>query len=100
MSSNKQAVILFGPPGAGKGTQAELLSDKLGFYYFETSKFLERAFNPANPIKEVEADGKVYSMQEEREMWNLFSLKQESGCSVGDWSLEGSVNLRNGHGLN
>jgi adenylate kinase len=71
---HKQAIIIFGPPGAGKGTQAELLSDKLGFFYFETSKFLERAFNPDNPIKEVEADGKNYSMNEEREMWKKGEL--------------------------
>ncbi len=70
----RKLIIIFGPPGAGKGTQAELLSDKLGFFYFETSKFLERAFNPDNPVKEVEADGKKYSMSEEREMWKRGEL--------------------------
>jgi len=42
--SKKQVVILFGPPGAGKGSQAELLSDSFGFYFIETSKILEREF--------------------------------------------------------
>jgi adenylate kinase len=42
--SKKQVVILFGPPGAGKGTQAGLLADNLGLYYLETSKLLEREF--------------------------------------------------------
>lgn len=47
--SKKQVIILFGPPGAGKGTQAELLSDRLGFYYLETSKLLEKEFkNPTS----------------------------------------------------
>lgn len=33
--------MLFGPPGAGKGTQASLLADKLGLIHFDTGKFLE-----------------------------------------------------------
>lgn len=37
----KQAAILIAPPGAGKGTQAERLVEKLGFYHLETSKLLE-----------------------------------------------------------
>lgn len=37
----KIAVILYGPPGSGKGTQANLLADKLGLTHFDTGKFLE-----------------------------------------------------------
>ena len=46
----KQVIILFGPPGAGKGTQSELLSEKMGLYLFETSKILEREFKIFPPI--------------------------------------------------
>jgi adenylate kinase len=35
------AVMLFGPPGAGKGTQANLLSAKLDIVHFDTGRFLE-----------------------------------------------------------
>ncbi len=71
---SKQVIIIFGPPGAGKGTQAELLSDKLGFYYFETSKILEKAFSPENLEKKIEAEGKTYAMKDERKKWESGEL--------------------------
>lgn len=37
----KQLVILIAPPGAGKGTQAELIAKKFGLFHVETSKILE-----------------------------------------------------------
>ena len=37
----KIAVILYGPPGAGKGTQANLLAHKLDIVHFDTGRFLE-----------------------------------------------------------
>jgi len=44
-SQKSKVIILFGPPGSGKGTQAELLAEKFNLYYFETSKILEETFN-------------------------------------------------------
>ena len=32
-------LIILGPPGSGKGTQARLLASALGLFYFETGKF-------------------------------------------------------------
>lgn len=37
----KIAMILYGPPGSGKSTQANLLADKFDLVHFDTGKFLE-----------------------------------------------------------
>ncbi len=37
-----KVVIVYGPPGAGKGTQANLLADIFGFIHFDTGKYIER----------------------------------------------------------
>ncbi len=72
---NKQTVVLFGPPGAGKGTQSELLKDKLGLYYFETSKILERTFSRAENLpgdsseRYVEVDGEKFDVMQEKQLW-------------------------------
>ncbi len=33
----KKAIMVLGPPGSGKGTQAKILAEKLGFFHFITS---------------------------------------------------------------
>ena len=65
----KQVIILFGPPGAGKGTQSELLKDKLGYYYFETSKILEETFKVGDLNKSFEIEGKKYNVKDEKDLW-------------------------------
>ena len=69
----KQVVIIFGPPGAGKGTQSELLSDKLGYFYFETSKALEKAFN-SDDKKDYDIEGEIYTMAGEKQKWKTGEL--------------------------
>ena len=50
----KKVIILYGPPGSGKGTQANLLANKFDMVHFDTGKFLEAMVhapeNQKNPI--------------------------------------------------
>ncbi|MSU60505.1 MAG: hypothetical protein EXS52_01130 [Candidatus Staskawiczbacteria bacterium] len=77
---HKKVIILFGPPGAGKGTQSELLSEKIGLYLFETSKMLEREFRKAEempvdaPERFVEVDGEKFDVLNEKEIWKKGEL--------------------------
>ena len=71
----RQVVILFGAPGAGKGTQASLLSEKLNLFYFETSKVLEEKFREAESFSEGSPDcflavGQIkYDILNEKKLW-------------------------------
>jgi len=62
-------IILLGPPGSGKGTQATLLSEKRRLYYFETSKILETAFAAASQKRYIVAEGKKYDVLQEKKIW-------------------------------
>jgi len=65
----KQIIILFGPPGAGKGTQAEILSDKTGFYHLEASKVIEHCLRNEKPEKVFIIDKKEYKVGDEIKRW-------------------------------
>ncbi len=70
MKKNKEqklVIIVLGAPGAGKGTQAILLSEKFNLYYFETSKILEEEFEKEDAKYKIE--GKTYSTKEEKKLW-------------------------------
>src|SRR3989344_4691585 len=48
-----KAVILYGPPGGGKGTQANLLSRLSGFVHFDTGQYIEELL--LDPISEKDS---------------------------------------------
>src|SRR5216684_407270 len=50
--ARKIVVMLYGPPGSGKGTQANLIADKLDLVHFDTGKFLEAAVHDPKRQKE------------------------------------------------
>lgn len=52
-------IILFGPQGSGKGTQARLLCEKFGFFYFESGAYLRRIAESHPELKESLSEGKL-----------------------------------------
>lgn len=67
--NKKMVVIILGPPGSGKGTQAGLVSEKFNLYHFETSKMLERRLMSAKEGEFEEVGIKKYSLLKEKENW-------------------------------
>lgn len=65
-AKNKKIIILLGPPGSGKGTQGQLLSEKYGLYFFETSKLIEDIFLSDTEFLET-PEGKFY-IKDEKEL--------------------------------
>jgi adenylate kinase len=65
--SNKKPkiIIVMGPPGSGKGTQAELLAEKFGFFQWETSGIVGRIIEQAKKGDFVVIDGKKYYFEEQ-----------------------------------
>lgn len=55
------AAIIYGPPGAGKGTQAKLLADKFDLIHFDSGKYIRGLlYNPKNKKNKI--------IQREREL--------------------------------
>lgn len=50
-------IILFGPQGSGKGTQARLICSKFGFFYFESGAYLRKIAENNEEVKNMMAKG-------------------------------------------
>lgn len=50
-------IILFGPQGSGKGTQARLLCDKFGFFYFESGAYLRKIAENNEAVRNAQKAG-------------------------------------------
>ncbi len=59
---SKQVVIIYGPPGSGKGTQADLLMRKYNFIHFDTGRYIESLVHDPklrkNPV--IRREGKLF----------------------------------------
>lgn len=90
-SENKKLIFIFiGPPGSGKGTQAEMLAKKFGLFNFETSKIIEEKINAADSNDEI--------MMREKAFWISGELNTPE--FVEKWVIE-KVNeiYKNGEGI-
>ncbi len=55
MNTNVDAIFFIGRSGAGKGTQAKLLAERIGFFYWEMGAILRAEIARGTPIgKEIE----------------------------------------------
>jgi len=66
---DKRVIIILGPPGSGKGTQAILLAERLNAFYFETSSILEREFQKVKEQDFVIVNKKKYFLREQKKLW-------------------------------
>ncbi len=49
-----KAVVIYGPPGSGKGTQANLLAWTKNYIHFDTGKFIEEAIHDPKKVGDPE----------------------------------------------
>ena len=58
----KTAIIIYGPPGSGKGTQAELLARGHNFIHFDTGRYIEALVHDPRLKKDpvVRREGKLF----------------------------------------
>jgi len=66
--NKKSVVIILGPPGSGKATQAELLAETLGLCHFETSEIIEKNFAIAKEDDFVKIGSKKYFISDEKKL--------------------------------
>ena len=66
----KTAVIILGPPGAGKSTQANLLNDKFNFYHLETSRVIKNRINTAPRNDFILINKKKYFFRDEKKLFD------------------------------
>ena len=74
MKNKKQIIILLGPPGSGKGTQANLLAEKLDFYHLDTSKLIEKTLNQVKENDFIEINAQKFYFEQEQKIWNKGDL--------------------------
>lgn len=52
-------IVLFGPQGSGKGTQARLLAEQCGFFYFESGAYLRKVAETNLELKKSLDEGNL-----------------------------------------
>ncbi len=63
-----KVIVVLGSPGSGKGAQAGLLANRLGFFLLETSSVVGAAISRAGKGEHVVIEGKKYFFKEQAEI--------------------------------
>lgn len=66
LSNETKFIIIIGPPGSGKGTQAELLAEKFNLFHLETSKIIELNLSKIKKGDFAKITGEKYFLLEEK----------------------------------
>jgi adenylate kinase len=85
MANRSLNVILVGPPGSGKGTQAELIRDRLGFVHYSTGEVFRNQIARKTPVglevEEYVVSGRLVPDATVLEVVNAF-LAEHAGKSI------------------
>jgi adenylate kinase len=84
-------VIMIGPPGSGKTTQAQIASDAFGLVLISPQKILkeEAERNPPIKIKLQEAAEKGEPVPDEILLRLIDQRVRQSDCRINGWILDG-----------
>ncbi len=77
-----KAVAIYGPPGSGKGTQANLLAWTKNYIHFDTGKILEQFLNDPENLKDPEIKKEKENFDAGRLVTPEFVLKLTAKKSV------------------
>jgi len=95
MKLSNKAIIVLGPPGSGKGTQAELLAGKFGYFQWETSSIIGKIISQAKKGDFVAIKGKKYYFSEQAKLrekgflWDSDFVVHLTGKKIEEIAKEG-----------
>ena len=69
-SNKSKIIIILGPPGSGKGTQAQLLANQFDLYHLETSEIIERNLRNIKKTDSTVINRKKYFLWKEKKLRN------------------------------
>lgn len=79
-------ILLLGPQGSGKGTQARILTEKFNFFYFESGAYLRKIAEKDEGIRRLLSEGKLVP---DREMTSYLTAFLDSKNLYDDIIFDG-----------